>query len=270
MAWICLAASGESATHLESGSSPLLIVKETNTPRQFCSVACLKEILLKRQSGMTLERWMEPHFETMLISYTVDSPARTLALRGLEKAWKRSAAGYFSRLSAYPKKSSPRSYSLKTSRAYAHTLALLEKKWPRSAMIVAGICYPLLTWARRTKGNGGFAWRDQETGRLEHFIPTPRTFQGKRSAKARDVHKSSPSLGQFAKMYPTPLACDYRGPTGKKCLQGRNSRRRPDLVTGNLNPQWVEWLMGYPLGATELKPWAIQWFRNKLKKRLKD
>jgi DNA (cytosine-5)-methyltransferase 1 len=28
----------------------------------------------------------------------------------------------------------------------------------------------------------------------------------------------------------------------------------PDLATGALNPTWVEWLMGWPLGWTDLKP----------------
>ena len=27
-----------------------------------------------------------------------------------------------------------------------------------------------------------------------------------------------------------------------------------DQVGGNLNPMWVEWLMGYPTGYTDLKP----------------
>ena len=31
-----------------------------------------------------------------------------------------------------------------------------------------------------------------------------------------------------------------------------------------------EWYMGYPLEWTELKDWAIQWFRSKQKSRLKD
>jgi hypothetical protein len=39
---------------------------------------------------------------------------------------------------------------------------------------------------------------------------------------------------------------------------------------GSLNPTWVEWLMGYPTGWTNLNALAMQWFQNKRKKRSKD
>jgi len=31
---------------------------------------------------------------------------------------------------------------------------------------------------------------------------------------------------------------------------------------GQLNPPWVEWLMGWPIGWTDLKPLATDKFRN--------
>jgi hypothetical protein len=40
--------------------------------------------------------------------------------------------------------------------------------------------------------------------------------------------------------------------------------------TGQLSPMWVEWLMGYRIGHTELDALAIQWFRSKFGKRLKN
>ena len=55
-------------------------------------------------------------------------------------------------------------------------------------------------------------------------------------------------------LWPTPLYRDFRSnqrsPESRKkwgtvCL--------PEVVGGRLNPTWVEWLMGWPLGWTELK-----------------
>ena len=51
-------------------------------------------------------------------------------------------------------------------------------------------------------------------------------------------------------MYPTPRAQSATGPSNAPNRQGS-----PDLQTvagGQLNPEWVEWLMGYPIGWTEL------------------
>jgi hypothetical protein len=36
----------------------------------------------------------------------------------------------------------------------------------------------------------------------------------------------------------------------------------PEEMTGQLNPTWVEWLMGWPIGWTELKPLAMVKFRE--------
>ena len=44
----------------------------------------------------------------------------------------------------------------------------------------------------------------------------------------------------------------------------------PAAVGGQLNPAWVEWLMGYPLGWTVLSGWAMQWFQQQRKRRSRD
>jgi hypothetical protein len=31
---------------------------------------------------------------------------------------------------------------------------------------------------------------------------------------------------------------------------------------GSLNPTWVEWLMGYPIGHTDLKDWETPSYRK--------
>jgi hypothetical protein len=63
-------------------------------------------------------------------------------------------------------------------------------------------------------------------------------------------------------MWPTVTARDYKGGRTPEALAkaGRNETNSlPDAVnaqmgkTGSLNPQWVEWLMGYPEGWTDLK-----------------
>jgi hypothetical protein len=56
------------------------------------------------------------------------------------------------------------------------------------------------------------------------------------------------------KMWPTPTSRDHKDGTNvenveENCLLGRVVHPTPE--TGSLNPNWVEWLMGYPVGWTD-------------------
>lgn len=64
--------------------------------------------------------------------------------------------------------------------------------------------------------------------------------------------RGRPSLDRMARTgrWPTPTAWDHKGPNPNKRQGG------PDLPSaievGKLNPAWVEWLMGFPEGWTDL------------------
>jgi hypothetical protein len=61
-----------------------------------------------------------------------------------------------------------------------------------------------------------------------------------------------------AVMWPTPRANDWKGglKPGTKSTRAIGDYFLPDMVNlrtpGQLNPMWVEWLMGFPLGWTVL------------------
>jgi hypothetical protein len=61
------------------------------------------------------------------------------------------------------------------------------------------------------------------------------------------------------RMLPTPTARDWKGARKPETLKkaGRNENNSlPDKIAayqkGTLNPNWVEWLMGYPQGWTDI------------------
>jgi hypothetical protein len=54
----------------------------------------------------------------------------------------------------------------------------------------------------------------------------------------------------------TPTARDWRSGKASQATMERNSRPLSEQIGGSLNPTWVEWLMGFPLGWTDLKPLA--------------
>jgi hypothetical protein len=61
--------------------------------------------------------------------------------------------------------------------------------------------------------------------------------------------------------WPTPVTRDYKDSGSQEALKrARDKRDSPGLALlvgaeggGNLNPTWVEWLMGWPIGWTDLK-----------------
>ena len=92
--------------------------------------------------------------------------------------------------------------------------------------------------------------------------PTPRS--GKTTDETeeawtarRDAGKvSTPPLTLAVKMWPTPRASANENrqtkPTPSQ-LAGTHGKSLAAEAGGSLNPMWVEWLMGYPLGWTDLK-----------------
>lgn len=65
---------------------------------------------------------------------------------------------------------------------------------------------------------------------------------------------------QEAKMFPAPANRDYRSPNAKPYSArggGKKGEQLPNVIGGQLNPTWVEWLMGYPRGWTALKASAM-------------
>lgn len=64
--------------------------------------------------------------------------------------------------------------------------------------------------------------------------------------------------------FPTPSANDWKG--SHKPGQRRGQLTDPAMgaipAGGTLSPMWVEWLMGWPIGWTDLQPLAMDKFRQ--------
>ena len=75
-------------------------------------------------------------------------------------------------------------------------------------------------------------------------------------------------LAVAVRMWPTPGAEDgNRGSQAPEIRRGGGHqvtlRDAVHSKDGTLNPMWVEWLMGWPLGWTVLDASAMEWFRSK-------
>lgn len=120
---------------------------------------------------------------------------------------------------------------------------------PRSGMTRDGLLWELPMLEQTT--------RETESGLSESW-PTPRScsamaatitpesaWSKKRNANLKTI------VGK--RMFPTPTCHNSK----EGAYPAEYSRNTPTLAThagGKLNPMWVEWLMGWPLGWTDLKP----------------
>lgn len=68
------------------------------------------------------------------------------------------------------------------------------------------------------------------------------------------------AYGWSGEKFATPQARDYRSGSRDRWNDPRRSRNLNDQVGGLLNPEWEEWVMGWPIGWTELKPLAMDRF----------
>jgi hypothetical protein len=125
----------------------------------------------------------------------------------------------------------------------------LLENLPKSGMTRNGVLYQQPDWVRPIDEIASSLWPTPTTQEVEH--PNAElTATGRRKSKDG---KTSHSLGlaDAVKMWPTPQARDYKGPSGRS-LKG-TERDLPMAVGGKLNPMWVEWLMGFPTGWTDLE-----------------
>ena len=87
------------------------------------------------------------------------------------------------------------------------------------------------------------------------MFPTPKASDHKGSGPAgsrsaeHDLRKGNL---KGAVMYATPQARDYRTGQVERWQDPEKTRNLNDQIGGQLNPDWVEWLMGFPIGWTNL------------------
>lgn len=142
---------------------------------------------------------------------------------------------------------------------------------PRSGTYANGTLSPLPTLVPRTDASESGLWPTPTVFhalRGNHDEPLDAYMQRVQDHKdGKTKGKPGPSLGIAVRMWPTPTAGDSRGSGSRNTA---NSKARPgisltDAVRGDggkgrrnspsigaLNPNWVDWLMGYPAGWTDL------------------
>ena len=166
--------------------------------------------------------------------------------------------------------------------------------WKVKATKQGRLYFQLAASTPRTDVTEYASWAGSEE-RPIYFIPTPRTQNRPVSEAAKKKYKSSPSLEDYIRLWPTPTAQMGKGPSFSKTRQGSPNlqtatamyptpttgaslcggantykslkameesgkitpEERRSMAAGNggqLNPDWVEAMMGFPIGWTALEP----------------
>lgn len=124
-------------------------------------------------------------------------------------------------------------------------LATAVKTWPTPKASPSG---PDFARMGREGSGGDDLATAVERERREKF-PTPRVEDGQCTGGHRGKEDS---LHAKAKRWASPAARDWRSGKGRK--DNGHSPQLPEQAGGQLNPDWVELLMGWPPGWTKLSP----------------
>jgi len=107
------------------------------------------------------------------------------------------------------------------------------------------------------------AWNDKRNPNLETIVgqrmwPTPTAHMAKETNAPSEHNRNTPTLTAQVN-WPTPRTKGMCGGSGAWAQLKANTTIEEARAMGagnggKLNPTWVEWLMGWPLGWTDLKP----------------
>lgn len=241
----------------DTGLSALL--NTTHTPNQFYWPDKTTEHSRLSRFGMMSEPLMEIRGEELLMWFLEGFRARTSALPEAGPDWTAKGQGYGEKWLGLLGKYDPDSCSLRTVQ-----LSLLEDliesspTLPRWGLMLDGELYPQPIPALCTEENESGYW------------PTP-TVCGNHNRKGASA-TSGDGLATAVKkrIWPTPCASASKGSSQASLVRKDGKDRSKDRLdhavmasdNGQLNPEWVEWLMGWPIGHTALSVLATGKFQE--------
>ena len=263
--------------------------KSSPIPQAYCSPDRMTAFSRISRFGMTFAPLTADHGEALLTWYLAGFRARTSASQEKEPESTALAAGYGPKWRASLAKFDRDSSSWKT--AQLSLLADSEQSsviWPRSGMTAGGQCWELPMLERLTSGTGFGLWRTPTVGMINADRAKDPEYTARKEAKGQTItladqvrHKrlwptptvcgnynrkgASPTSGDglatAVLKVATPTARDWKSGKASQATMDRNSRPLSEQIGGSLNPTWVEWLIGWPLEWTDLKPLETDKFR---------
>ena len=233
----------------------------SNTPQAYCAPDKMTGFSRLSRFGMTYKHLTESRGEELLTLYLEDFHAKTFQPQEKAQELMESEVECGEKWHASFTKYDPDSCSWKT-----HQCSLLgdldefSETWPQWGLMRDGECWEQLTLERHIRGIG--------FGLLPNGLDT---FHTPNTTGLDGGSNSRKALKKRQEKYPTPGASDaIKGtsenwkpvrPSGQPAQYSLNQALRDITgMTGRPNPMFVEWLMGWPIRWTDLKPWEMDKF----------
>jgi hypothetical protein len=216
-----------------------------NTQQAYCAPDKMTKFSRLSRFGMTYKPLTEDRGEELLTLYLEDFRARTSQLQEKEMDLMENGQECGEKWHGLLAKLCPNTFLWKTAQySLLEDLELSLQTFPRWGLMQNGALYQQQMLVRPTEGTeyGFMPTPTSSTGGANHNSPT--TLSGKRFTM---------NLAGYAQKFPTPTA-HLSKETNAPSEALRNQPSLSSIVGGKLNPTWVEWLMGWPLGWTDLKP----------------
>lgn len=226
------------------------------TPQAYLSPDRMTAFSRLSRFGMTFAPLTEPHGADVLTWFLAGFPVKTLAAPEKAQELTANAADSGAKWRGSFARYSHDSRLWKT----AQCSLLVDSDefseiWPRWGLMQGGACWELTMLAHPTNATESGFWQEQ--------FQTPTVGMvtgGQNPEKGGQI-----GLGYMARknLWPTPRSTDHKGATSAHAMQKAADRgftpNLPEAAAasvngGQLNPMWVEWLMGWPLGWTDSKP----------------
>lgn len=252
MSWHCLPVEGvEFSLPIYLESVRLAPWKSTPPPGQFCTPGSEMGTCHSFQSGTTSEHLTENPGPIVSTSYPAASLARTSAQPVPEPACQEQKAAFGMKCTVSFAKYCRLSSSWRIHPSlFAEDSPEFLGSWPQSGTMQNGVCWERPMSEPHTSENVS-----------GYLLPTPTAHD------AHKPHKSDLTARQGGRslaalvMYPTPTCQDAKN-NGSKSQQHRKTPPLNAVIGGPLNPEFVEWLMGWPIGWTDCRPLATGKFRQ--------
>ena len=250
-----------------SDGEPSAQSRSNHTPQAYCSPDRMTDYSRLSRFGMTFEPLTDARGEELLMWFLAGSPARTSALPEPGPASTENDPASGQKWHGSFAKYSQDSHSWRT-----HQRSLLggwdefSETWPKWGSMRNGACW------ERTTPHSVLEIRRYITAADDYGLslraPTP-TVCGNYNKKGA-TRNSGDGLETFVKSYPkrvpTPMTRGIDGGSNSRASAKKRWNCSLPVASdgGMLNPVWAEWLMGWPLGHTELKPSATDKYHTLL------